>query len=91
MRRGTYLKYLSPLGKSSAFLGKGWGWGKVANHSAMSWTESGSKILAIAHGRVRDDVKGWGGKHVVTNGVAWHPISHTGAAQSGACSQRQPN
>ena len=37
--------------------------------------------MAIAHGRVRDDVKGWGGKHLVTNGVACRLISHTDAAQ----------
>ena len=50
---------------------RGWRWGKVANHSAMGWAESinGSKNLAIVHGRVRDDAS-WGGKHLVTNGVA---------------------
>ena len=51
----------------------------------------GPKTLRIAHGRLRDDVKGWGGKHLVTNGVIQHPVSHTGAAQSGVGSQRQPN
>ena len=45
----------------------------------------------IAHGRVEDDVKGWGGKLLVTNGVAWRPVSDAGAAQSGVGSQRWPN
>ena len=50
-----------------------------------------SKNLAIAHRSVRDDLKGWGGKHLVTNGTAWCPVSNTGAAQSRVGSQRWPN
>ena len=77
-----FLKCLSPLGKSSTLLGRGYG--KVSNHSAMSWAESrfknGFKNLAIAHGRAKD-YKNWGRKHLVTNGIALCLISHTGAAQ----------
>ena len=40
---------------------------------------NGSKNLQIVYGRVRGDVS-WGGKHMVTNGVAWCPVSHAGAA-----------
>ena len=47
--------------------------------------------MVIANGSVRDDVKGWGGKHLVNNDMAWCPVSHTGAAQWGAGIQRQPN
>ena len=50
-----------------------------------------SKNLAIVHGSVRDDVKGWGGKHLMANGMARYPVGDTGASQSGAGSQRWPN
>ena len=37
---------------------------------------------------------GLGEKHLVTNGVAWHPINHTGAGENGGQSKywmlRQP-
>ena len=40
---------------------------------------------------MRDDVIGWGGKHLVTNGVAWRPVSHAGVAHLGVGSQKRPN
>ena len=35
--------------------------------------------------------RGLGEKHLVTNDVAWHPVSGTGAAQSKIGNQRQSN
>ena len=39
----------------------------------------------------REILKGLGEKCLVTNGVAWHPVNHTGAAESWVDNQRWPN
>ena len=62
---------------------------QITVRGAWLKVQHGCKNLVIAHGKVRDGVKGW--ERLVTHGMAWHPVSHTGAAQSGVGNQRQSN
>ena len=42
------------------------------------------RVIATA----RESSASLGVKHLVTNGMAWHPVCHTGVAQSGVGNQR---
>ena len=76
MGRGTCLGYLSPLGKSSAYLGRYW----MGNESVVQWRRMVSRDLC----RLKE-------MRVLTNGVGWYPASNKSELKSWILEQPERN